>query len=199
MMAKRYVLTSNTSPDDWYLRADPHRTVRRRISDFAERFGRLIECQAGWEASSRLGGGRGWGNTRAQPRDPLRTRCPRRHRQLARLRVNTSFLNTPRRSPLGPQVRQVSATASRGLTRPAYLLRLLCPWVMRGDYPLGALKRRWLRSGVIRSPLRPDCPTGFGGGIPSPNLHPCAVYLSLASELEVDGQGPEDPGVDASV
>ena len=49
MMAKRYVLTSNTSPDDWYIRADPHRTVRRRISDFAERFGRLIECQAGWK------------------------------------------------------------------------------------------------------------------------------------------------------
>ena len=91
MMAKRYVLTSNTSPDDWYLKADPHRTVRRRISDFAERFGRLIECQAGWEASSRLGRGPGWGNTRAQPRDPLRTRCPRRHRQLARLRVNASF------------------------------------------------------------------------------------------------------------
>ena len=56
MMAKRYVLTSNTSPDDWYIRADPHRTVRRRISDFAERFGRLIECQAGWEASSCLPG-----------------------------------------------------------------------------------------------------------------------------------------------
>ena len=50
----------------------------------------------------------------------------------------------------------------RGHTRPAYLLRLLCPWVMRGDYPLGALKRRWLRSGVIRSPLRPDCPIGIG-------------------------------------
>ena len=61
MMAKRYVLTSNTSPDDWYIRADPHRTVRRRISDFAERFGRLIECQAGWEASSRLGRGPGLG------------------------------------------------------------------------------------------------------------------------------------------
>ena len=61
MMAKRYVLTSNTSPDDWYIRADPHRTtVRRRISDFAERFGRLIECQAGWEAS-RLGRGPGLG------------------------------------------------------------------------------------------------------------------------------------------
>ena len=70
MMAKRYVLTSNTSPDDWYTRADPHRTVRRRISDFAERFGRLIECQAGWEASSAQPGGRGWGNTRAQPCDP---------------------------------------------------------------------------------------------------------------------------------
>ena len=83
MMAKRYVLTSNTSPDDWYLRADPHRTVRRRISDFAERFGRLIECQAGWEASLPPGpGGRGWGNTRAQPRDPL-DKMSRRHRQLA--------------------------------------------------------------------------------------------------------------------
>ena len=52
---------SNTSPDDWYIRADPHRTVRRRISDFAERFGRLIECQAGWEASSCLGPGAGVG------------------------------------------------------------------------------------------------------------------------------------------
>ena len=61
MMAKRYVLTSNTSPDDWYTRADPHRTVRRRISDFAERFGRLIECQAGWESSSCLGRGPGLG------------------------------------------------------------------------------------------------------------------------------------------
>ena len=60
MMAKRYVLTSNTSPDDWYPRADPHRTVRRRISDFAERFGRLIECQAGWEAPpARAGAGVG--------------------------------------------------------------------------------------------------------------------------------------------
>ena len=36
-------------PDDWYVRGDPHRTIRRHIADFAERFGRLIECQAGWE------------------------------------------------------------------------------------------------------------------------------------------------------
>ena len=92
MMAKRYVLTSNTSPDDWYIRADPHRTVRRRISDFAERFGRLIECQAGWEASLPPGPGAGVGVIlEPKPRDPLRTRCPRRHRQLARLRVNASF------------------------------------------------------------------------------------------------------------
>ena len=69
---------------------------------------------------------------------------------------------------------------------------------MRVDYPLGAPKRRWLRSGVIRSPLRPDCPTGFGG-IPSPNLHPCAVYLSLASELEVDGQGSANHGIDTGI
>ena len=72
MMAKRYVLTSNTSPDDWYLRADPHRTVRRRISDFAERFGRLIECQAGWEASSSAWAGAGVGVIlEPNPRDPL--------------------------------------------------------------------------------------------------------------------------------
>ena len=71
MMAKRYVLTSNTSPDDWYIRADPHRTVRRRISDFAERFG------PAYRVPGRLGsfppawaGGRGWGNTRAQPATP---------------------------------------------------------------------------------------------------------------------------------
>ena len=61
MMAKRYVLTSNTSPDDWYLRADPHRTVRRRISDFAERFGRLISARPGGKLPSRLGRGPGLG------------------------------------------------------------------------------------------------------------------------------------------
>ena len=44
-------------PDDWYVRGDPHRTIRRRIADFAERFGRLIECQAGWEPPGAAGAG----------------------------------------------------------------------------------------------------------------------------------------------
>ena len=143
MMAKRYVLTSNTSPDDWYIRADPHRTVRRRISDFAERFGRLIECQAGWEASSRLGRGRGWGNTRAQPRDPLRTRCPRRHRQLARLRVNV------------PLLKRVLALAARalkfarsvplrlGVSRVPRTCYVLCVRRAGGDYPLVRSVAAW--------------------------------------------------------
>ena len=30
MLAKRYVLTANTSPEDWYLKADVHRTIWRR-------------------------------------------------------------------------------------------------------------------------------------------------------------------------
>ena len=48
-------------PDDWYVRGDPHRTIRRRIADFAERFGRLIECQAGWEPPGAACRGRGSG------------------------------------------------------------------------------------------------------------------------------------------
>ena len=70
---------------------------------------------------------------------------------------------------------------------------------MRGDYPLGALRRRWLRSVVLRSPLGPWYALTGSGGIPSPNLHPCAVYLSLASELEVDGQGSVDLAVDTGI
>ena len=99
--------------------------------------------------------------------------------------MNTSFLNTltlaaralkfARSVPLRLGVSRVPRTCY------GFCVRGLC-----GATTRLVLKRRWLRSGVIRSPLRPDCPTGFGGGIPSPNLHPCAVYLSLASELEVD-------------
>ena len=42
MLAKRYVLTANTSPEDWYLKADVHRTIWRRVTDFAAKHGRLI-------------------------------------------------------------------------------------------------------------------------------------------------------------
>ena len=70
MMAKRYVLTSNTSPDDWYTRADPHRTVRRRISISPSASAGLSNARPGGKLPPAWAGGRGWGNTRAQPRDP---------------------------------------------------------------------------------------------------------------------------------
>jgi len=43
MLAKRYVITSNNSPEWWYLKSDTHRTIMRRVNDFAARFGRLLE------------------------------------------------------------------------------------------------------------------------------------------------------------
>ena len=51
MLAKRYVLTANTSPEDWYLKADVHRTIWRRVSDFAAKHGRLIPA---WTAGHPL-------------------------------------------------------------------------------------------------------------------------------------------------
>ena len=39
MLAKRYVLTANTSPEDWYLKADVHCTIWRRVTDFAAKTG----------------------------------------------------------------------------------------------------------------------------------------------------------------
>lgn len=42
MLAKRYVITSNYDPEHWYAKADVHRTVWRRIVDFAENHGRLL-------------------------------------------------------------------------------------------------------------------------------------------------------------
>ena len=48
MFARRYVITSNTSPEDWYLKVDPHKTVLRRIRDFTANGERLIYCDAGW-------------------------------------------------------------------------------------------------------------------------------------------------------
>ena len=45
LSATRYVFTSNKHPSEWYsAEADPDRTVMRRITEFCERFGRLIHC-----------------------------------------------------------------------------------------------------------------------------------------------------------
>lgn len=42
MLAKRYVITSNYHPSEWYPKADVHGTVMRRVHDFAEAHGRLV-------------------------------------------------------------------------------------------------------------------------------------------------------------
>ena len=56
MLAKVYVITANTDPEDWYRRADVHRTIMRRITDFAAAKGRLIHCTPGWCDGDRVGG-----------------------------------------------------------------------------------------------------------------------------------------------
>lgn len=81
MLAKRYVLTSNTHPDEWYAKADPGKTLMRRIKEFAEDHGRLICCASSdWKSWTQLpGNGRGSmaevsGNTRTEtpaPFEPL--------------------------------------------------------------------------------------------------------------------------------
>ena len=55
MLAKVYVITANTDPEDWYRRADVHRTIMRRITDFAAAKGRLIHCTPGWCDGDRVG------------------------------------------------------------------------------------------------------------------------------------------------
>ena len=42
MLAKRYVITSNHDPETWYHKSDTEGTVMRRVTDFAERHGRLL-------------------------------------------------------------------------------------------------------------------------------------------------------------
>lgn len=64
MLAKRYVLTSNTHPDNWYTRADPHKTIMRRVHDYAEIHGRLL--YVGEPATSLADLQRGLGNTAGQ-------------------------------------------------------------------------------------------------------------------------------------
>nr|UBJ26257.1 replication-associated protein [Giant panda feces-associated circular DNA virus] len=65
MLARRYVITSNTHPDTWYTRADPHKTIMRRIHDYAEQYGRLI--YVGEPATCLADLQRGSGNTRDEP------------------------------------------------------------------------------------------------------------------------------------
>lgn len=43
MLATRYVITSNTPPQTWYMRSDHHGTIMRRVNDFAAQHGRLLE------------------------------------------------------------------------------------------------------------------------------------------------------------
>lgn len=64
MLAKRYVITSNTHPDEWYPRAVTHKTILRRINDYAAAFGRLIHCDEGWSPDDDLQ--LSLGNTRVQ-------------------------------------------------------------------------------------------------------------------------------------
>ena len=119
MLAKRYVLTANTSPEDWYLKADVHRTIWRRVTDFAAKHGRLIHCVDGWTPPAPgAAGAEVPGNTEPQGQEPqpaLGERYRPSDCQLA-LRLSELLIILP-----------ISAAASRGLTRPAYLLRLLCP------------------------------------------------------------------------
>lgn len=42
MLAKRYVITSNWHPSEWYRKSDKHGTIMRRVEDFAEKHGRLL-------------------------------------------------------------------------------------------------------------------------------------------------------------
>ena len=67
--------------------------------------------------------------------------------------------------PLRPGVTRVPRTCY------GFCVRGLC----RATTPLGALKRRWLRNGVIRSPLRPGALSGWIG---------LDGLLPLASELD---------------
>lgn len=65
MLAKRYVITSNNHPDVWYQKADVHKTIMRRIHDYAEVHGRLIYVGEGWVPPANLQ--RGLGNTAPNP------------------------------------------------------------------------------------------------------------------------------------
>ena len=70
MMAKRYVLTSNTSPDDWYIRRTHIVPSGAGFPISPSASAGLSNARPGGKLPPAWAGGRGWGNTRAQPRDP---------------------------------------------------------------------------------------------------------------------------------
>lgn len=62
MLAKRYVITSNYHPSEWYPKADVHGTIMRRVHDFAEAHGRLVCTDLpDWRQNAKV-----LGNTRAE-------------------------------------------------------------------------------------------------------------------------------------
>ena len=70
MLAKRYVLTANTSPEDWYLKADVHRTIWRRVTDFAAKHGRLVPVWTAGPPAPGAAGAEVPGNTEPQGQEP---------------------------------------------------------------------------------------------------------------------------------
>lgn len=77
MLAKRYVITSNCHPDLWYPKADVHKTIMRRVHDYAEVHGRLIYVGEGWVPPADLQ--RGSGNTIPNPADAFEELYDRLH------------------------------------------------------------------------------------------------------------------------
>lgn len=58
MLAKRYVITSNYHPSEWYPKADVHGTIVRRVEDFAAAHGRLVCTDTpNWAADLQQGSG----------------------------------------------------------------------------------------------------------------------------------------------
>lgn len=53
MLATRYVITTNIHPEYWYLKSDTHRTIMRRVNDFAAAHGRLLQFPLAGAAAER--------------------------------------------------------------------------------------------------------------------------------------------------
>ena len=152
MLATRYVITSNQHPADWYTRGDP--------------MGR----SSGASGTSPRPMGGSWSSPEQGDRDrepSLRWMAPYRlskldwigllgfcgssgvilYPELLAGTLAAKALMFAKSVPLRPGVTRVPRTCY------GFCVRGLCGATTR----LVPLARRWLRSGVIRSPLRPDC------------------------------------------